>query len=471
MELPLNVMAERIRQEIQIREQQGYAVDGLLDQWEQVKDQRAALMEMHQRMKTLSLRPGWPYHEPSDLAGIRQVRPDPVALPDFYLAEGEVRNKIHGAWLGRAAGCVLGKPLEIGASQDDIREYLQGANAYPLQDYVPAQSRRGKPLRRDCVPSMQGYVRYAQEDDDLNYMCLTVKLLEKYGLDFTTLEVGLNWLNSIPFFWTWGPEHVVYLNLATAVGEHDYNLAPNSVDLETVTGTLNPGTEWIGAQIRTDVYGYVCPGRPELAAELAWRDAVLTHRQSGIYGAMWVAAMNAVAFTLLDMEIIIRAGLAQVPAHSRFAEAILQTIEWCRADGDWRQTGRRIVEHFDSYGFAGTINNACCVAAALLYGWGDGTSSSAEAFERAITIAVQLGYDTDCNGATAGSVIGLVLGASALPEKWIAPLHDTIRTCVAGFGQVSIAEMARRCYEMSRIVRSGSAGCVKTNSGHTGVNQ
>jgi hypothetical protein len=62
----------------------------------------------------------------------------------------------------------------------------------------------------------------------------------------------------------------------------------------------------------------------------------------------------------------------------------------------------------------------------LLYGWADGTSSPAESFERTITIAVQLGYDTDCNGATVGSVIGLVLGANVLPEKWTRPLNDTL---------------------------------------------
>ncbi len=428
---------------------QGYVGGGLHERWEHVRHDRAALVALQQQFATLPLRDDWSYHEPSDLAGIRQSRPDQVVLPDFYLAEAEIREKIHGAWLGRIAGCILGKPLEMGLSQDDIRAYLEGANAYPLQDFVPAQSRNGKALRRDCVPSMRGYVRYAQEDDDLNYMCLAVKLLETYGPRFATLDVGMNWLQSIPFLWTWGPEHAVYLNLATAVGEH----RATEINLEAVSTYLNPGTEWLGAQIRTDVFGYVCPGNPDLAAEFAWRDAYLTHRKSGVYGSIWVAAMNAAAFTMLDIETIIQAGLAQIPAQSRFAEAIQRTIGWCHADGDWRATGRRIVESFDKYGFAGAINNACCVTAALIYGWGDGSASSAETFERTITIAVQLGYDADCNGATAGSVIGMVLGASALPGKWIAPLNDTLHTCVAGFGQVSITEMARRTYELSRVVR------------------
>jgi hypothetical protein len=45
---------------------------------------------------------------------------------------------------------------------------------------------------------------------------------------------------------------------------------------------LNPKDEYCGALIRADAYGYACPGRPALAAELAWRDASLTHRRTGI---------------------------------------------------------------------------------------------------------------------------------------------------------------------------------------------
>jgi hypothetical protein len=454
MQLTLDVVAERLRQEMTTRALQGYELNGLASQRDQLRQlDRDALMGIHRQLKVLSQRSDWPYDEPSALPAIRQSRPTPIRLPAFYLAEDELRNKIHGAWLGRVVGCILGKPLEMGWTQEQIRTYLEGADAYPLRDYVPAQSRDDLVLRRDCVPSMRDYVKYAQEDDDLNYMCLAIKLLETRGLDFTTLDVGMNWLQSIPFLWTWGPEHVVYLNLATAVGEH----AAQNIDLEQITSYLNPGEEWIGAQIRTDLYGYVAPGMPELAAELAWRDAYLTHRKSGIYGPMWVAAMNAAAFTLLDMETIIRAGLAQIPGRSRFAEAISQTIEWCRAEPDWRTTGQHIVAHFDQYEFAGAINNACCVAAALLYGWGDGSDSAAVVFERTITIAVQLGYDTDCNGATAGSVIGMILGAQALPDRWTHPIKDTLRTCVVGFGEVKISDMAQRTYELSRVVRAVAA--------------
>ena len=57
----------------------------------------------------------------------------------------------------------------------------------------------------------------------------------------------------------------------------------------------NPYREWIGAQIRADICGYV-PRPPGAAAKLAFRDASLSHTANGIYGAMWSAALVAAAF-------------------------------------------------------------------------------------------------------------------------------------------------------------------------------
>jgi ADP-ribosylglycohydrolase len=52
------------------------------------------------------------------------------------------------------------------------------------------------------------------------------------------------------------------------------------------------------------------------------------------------------------------------------------------------------------------------------------------------------GFDTDCNGATSGSVLGVMIGADRLPSKWIAPLNDTLLTGVAGYHRVSLTQMA-----------------------------
>jgi len=59
-------------------------------------------------------------------------------------------------------------------------------------------------------------------------------------------------------------------------------------------------------------------------------------------------------------------------------------------------------------------------------------------------------FDTDCNGATVGSILGMMHGASALPEKWTAPLNDKIKSGVDGFGLVKISELAERTAAMVR---------------------
>jgi len=86
------------------------------------------------------------------------------------------------------------------------------------------------------------------------------------------------------------------------------------------------------------------------------------------------------------------------------------------------------------------INNAAMVAAALLLGLPD--------FERVITLAVMAGWDTDCNGATAGSIAGAVVGVSRIPPKWTGPLGDSLQSGIVDYDPIPISELAKRHVEL-----------------------
>jgi hypothetical protein len=82
------------------------------------------------------------------------------------------------------------------------------------------------------------------------------------------------------------------------------------------------------------------------------------------------------------------------------------------------------------------LNNAALLTAALVYGAGDFTAT--------ITYAVRGGWDTDSNGATAGSIAGALTGATALPERWTAPLRNRLASTLPGFDGIGFDELADR---------------------------
>ena len=62
---------------------------------------------------------------------------------------------------------------------------------------------------------------------------------------------------------------------------------------------------------------------------------------------------------------------------------------------------------------------------------------------------VQSGCDTDSNGATVGSVLGGMLGASRLPAQFVEPLHDRTRSAVFGCDNSRISELAARTQSLA----------------------
>jgi len=382
--------------------------------------------------------------EPSTLEGLRALRRDGPRRLELSLSEEALADKLHGAWLGRAAGCMLGKPVE-GWLKADIDAYLELAGEPgTLAAYFPWLEDVPEGLRRVHHKAWtRGHITHAARDDDTDYTVLGLHILETHGPEFTTQDVANTWLGRLPYHCVYTAERVAYRNLVLG-------LRPPAC-----ASYRNPYREWIGAQIRADIWGYAAPAWPEKAAEFAFRDAAVSHVKNGIYGEMFVAAMLAAAAATDDVEEIIRLGQSEIPGESRLAEAIDDLLAWSREVGDWEACWERINAKYGHYHPVHTINNAALVLLGLLYGRDD--------FGRVIGIAVHGGWDTDCNGATAGSIAGMRLGAKRLPEEWVGPLNDRLESIVVGFAHNRISDLAQRTLAVARqVVGYGSGGGVES---------
>src|SRR5690606_18257046 len=129
-----------------------------------------------------------------------------------------LRERLEAAWLGRAAGCLLGKPVEK-MTLAGIREVARATGNWPLRAYfsqagLPGATARRHPWnRRSAATSLAENIDGMPEDDDLDYPLLGLLLLQRHGRAFTTADVATLWLEELPAGRTFTAERVAYRNL------------------------------------------------------------------------------------------------------------------------------------------------------------------------------------------------------------------------------------------------------------------
>ncbi|MGW6026876.1 ADP-ribosylglycohydrolase family protein [Streptomyces sp. NPDC055099] len=346
-------------------------------------------------------------------------------------------HRLNAAWLGRAAGCLLGKPVEK-LPLEGIRSLAQATGNWPLTTWftekgLPRELKEAHPWNKRSAPtSLAENIDGMPEDDDLNYPLLNLRLLQRHGRNFTTTDVARLWLDELPAARTFTAERIAYRNLL------------NGIEPPHTATHHNPFREWIGALIRADVHGWTNPGAPEAAADQARRDATLTHTANGVYGAMFAAATIAEAAAGTgDVHHCLRTGLTVVPHDSRLSHAISHGIQLARTTRDFGDIVDALHTTHARLHWVHVIPNAALLAAALTHADGDFTGS--------ITRAVSGGWDTDSNGATAGSIAGLLAGhPDALPDRWTAPLKNRLATSITGFDGTGFDTLADLTTELAQ---------------------
>ena len=349
------------------------------------------------------------------------------------MSMNDLTARLTNAWIGRISGCQLGKPVELLSMRkgyEELQRYLQDSQSLPLRDYV-----KFLPDRRVAAASCREHIVRSEPDDDINYSVLELELLEEHGLGLSTEDVARSWLKRLPAASTFTAERMAYRTLLMHCDEWFAEGKPPGFDLALCSD--NAYNLWIGAQIRADVYGWVCPGQPSLAADLARRDAELSHREDGVYGAMFVAALGAALATMSPDEAF-TAALAEVPDDSDTAAAARFGYEHA---GN-AEAGELIRDRYPSLSPVATVNNLCVVVWALY--------SHLEDFGAAIGEAVCAGWDTDCNGATVGALWGLQGGE--IPHSWSAPWQGQVGLSLAGLNEVTVTELVERTVAVTQLL-------------------
>jgi len=338
--------------------------------------------------------------------------------------KGVLHEKMMGAVLGRFIGCTLGAPVEMWSVKD--MEDLAAWNKmdFPPTDYFPLVDRMWH--IRYGVDSIEKYTRDGIDgvpvDDDITYTILGLLIVEKYGFDFTTRNVGEIWKELLPYACT--AEDIALKNLNAGVeaklaGEKD-----------------NPYCEWIGADIRADGFGYAAAGNPRQAAKMGYYDAYLSHRRNGIYGEMYFAAAIAAAFTVDCPIEACKIAMNEIPTTCRLYKDLEWAFEIAPTLKDYKEARNVVDKRFNGMSPIHTNNNACLTIFGFYLGKGD--------FTQTIANVIAMGLDNDCTGATAGSIIGAVVGEKGIEKHWTKNFKNQVRTYLNGIPELKIDEVVMR---------------------------
>jgi len=315
------------------------------------------------------------------------------ATLNLEISKAELQNKIKGGWAGQVIGCTFGGPTEF---------RFRGTM---IQDYHP--------IAWDNDRCLYYYENAPGLYDDI-YMDLTfVDVFEKEGLDAPAKSHAMAFANADYMLW--------HANQAAR-----YNILRGIMPPESGHWLYNPHSEDIDFQIEADFAGLMSPGMVNTASEISDKIGHIMNYGDGWYGGVYVAAMYALAFVSNDVEYIVTEALKSIPEESQFYQCNMDVINWWKQyPEDWKRTWFECEKKWSSDigcpdGVFTAFNidakiNAAYIIIGLLYGEGD--------YTKTMEISTRCGQDSDCNPASAGGILGTMIGYDQIPESWKEPLY------------------------------------------------
>ena len=318
-------------------------------------------------------------------------------VPRTEMTRAELLDKIKGGWAGQVIGCTFGGPTEFRYQGSMIQDY----QIIPWDDSLVALTFEKSPGLYDDV-----------------YMDLTfVEVMAREGIDAPAESHARAFAHAGYPLW--------HANQAAR-----YNILNGILPPASGHWLNTPHADDIDFQIEADFAGLMSPGMVNAGAEVCDRVGHIMNYGDGWYGGVYVAAMYSLAFVSNDIEYVVEEGLKVLPPESTFARCIREVIACYRADpNDWKkawfEVERKWAQDIGCPDFVfnpGNIDarvNGAYVVIGLLYGRGD--------FGRTLQIATRCGQDSDCNPASAGGILGTVLGYDGIPAVWrdpVKPIED-----------------------------------------------
>lgn len=334
--------------------------------------------------------------------------------PKVEIEKDVLMDKIKGGWAGQAIGCTYGGPTEFRYAGCFIPDSVE--IKWP-EHYMQWYYDNGPGLYDDI------------------YMDLTfVDVFDRLGLEAPIDSFALAFANAE--YPLWHANQQARVNILAGI------MPPESGHWKN-----NPHADDIDFQIEADYAGLMAPGLPNAAAYYSDGIGHIMNYGDGWYGGVYVAAMYSLAFTSSDINYVVEEALKVIPEQSRYYRCMSDVIRWYKENpDDWKVTWQLCEDNWsENYGCPAGVGakfnidaviNSAYILIGLLYGQGD--------FDRTIEIATRCGQDSDCNPASAGGILGTMLGYSNLPEKWMSNLHE-VEDCNFAYTDISL----NKVYELS----------------------
>ena len=342
--------------------------------------------------------------------------------PMVTINEAEFRDRVYACWLGKNIGGTLGMPFEG----------RQTIHTLTFFDPVP---------------------KTPAANDDLDLQLLWLKALEERGTNINARILGEYWLKYVPVNWN-------------EYGTGKVNMKDGF--LPPLSGHFR-NEKWRnsnGAWIRSEIWACLAPGCPSIAVRYAYEDACVDHGASeGTYAEMFTAAVESAAFVEHDRDKLINIGLSYVPANSNLAQVLRVAVDAHKKGLDLASAREAVLKASEPTGWFQAPRNVAFTMLGWLYGGDD--------FGSSICDAVNCGDDTDCTGATLGSIFGIIHGGKCISDKWRAPVGTTIQNvAISGFkAPADLDELTDHTIAMTKKVLKANNAPVAITSAPTNLSK